>query len=254
MRIGTALLGAGLGAVVVWYTAVATPRYRRDYLSRLDAFHDRRLQHACFTSILSSTNRELPAKREDLQPMFDPSVWGQMERQYLRLPIHLRGFTNSIYERYVFVAPPLEARLGRPDSQVRIFMLTSQPRHTGGTNYLRTAFWFDGNQVGSGSVQETKVQELFSAANRPLPQVLPAAPATPPDWLPPGKKPQLKREELRKLLREQGYSTPAVCLAIYWPWSGALLAVASILSLVVVVRLLDRRRTLVDDLIREKAP
>jgi hypothetical protein len=58
-----------------------------------------------------ATEGELPANWEDLQPIFDSSWWIQMEQAYLRLPATLRGFKDSIYEKYVFAVPPLDTRI-----------------------------------------------------------------------------------------------------------------------------------------------
>jgi len=122
-------------------------------------------------------------------------------------------------------------------------MLTSQPRHTSGTTILRTAFWHDGTEVHSGSVQEAEVQAIFSKAGRPVPQPLPAAPATPPGWYPPGQAPPLDKETLRQILKERGRGPVAIWWAVYWLWSGVGVAVTSIVGLILVVWFLDRRRT-----------
>lgn len=241
MRLWSTLVGAGVIAVAVYYVAVATPRFQQTQLAKVEARYDSNLRLAA--SLWSSSNNgSLPARWEDLRTIFGSSLLIQMEQAYLRLPRSLRGFEKSIYEKYVFVVPPLGTRLLGEDRQVRIFMIATRSRRTSGTNALRTVFWHDGKEVRSGSLQEAEVKAVFAEANRNVPQAQAAAPATPVNWSAPGRIPPLDRETLSEVLRERGCGPVAIWWVLYWPWSGVTVASASIVCLIFVVRLLERRK------------
>lgn len=122
----------------------------------------------------------LPTNWAMLNEEILPEGWRKREKQFREFG-ELKGFTNSIYEKYVFINPGLpislrvmnpEARLSPLEESPILFMSASSvPAYDGLYRYV---VYQQGSNLYSDSIKEDKIQKAFAKANRQIPIPPPA--------------------------------------------------------------------------------
>lgn len=112
----------------------------------------------------------LPTNWTMLKEWFTPAGWGTREEQFRELFGEMKRFTNSIYEKYVFINPGVSIFLYE-DSL--ILFMSAAPVPTAGGLY-RYAVYYEGTNLISGSIKEERIQKAFAKANRTIPIPSPA--------------------------------------------------------------------------------
>jgi len=118
---------------------------------------------------------QTPTAWEKLREFIFPITFGEFETQFREFGT-FKGFTNSIYEKYVFLNPGVPIQL-REEASI-LFMSSSPVSEPGGI--YRYAVYRQGSNLLSGSIPESKIQQAFAAADRQIPPPPPAPSAIDP--------------------------------------------------------------------------
>ena len=130
----------------------------------------------------------LPTTWESLQETSGTSFWHNKELEFREFGAN-KGFANSIFEKYVFVTPPVRLASYKeltgyegpvsPSEPAEILFMSAMPFQEGDEMVRKMIFIRGTNIFGSG-VLETRVQKSFELAGRTIPIAAPAASAIDP--------------------------------------------------------------------------
>ena len=158
------------------------------------------------------------------------------------------GFTNSLFEKYVFLNPGVWVAHWQPAQdgqgiQRFILMMSAQPVPISANVRVRFVIYQEESEVRWSSISEEAIQRAFAEAARQIPQPQPQRPLTLKDWGKDRYQPFDKARVLR-LMHERGASTLEAYWSVYQPWSGIAVVVVCSAGLSVLVWFLDKRRCL----------
>ena len=133
-------------------------------------------------------NGVFPATWESLQETSGTSFWHNKELEFREFGDN-KGFTNSIFEKYVFVSPPVKVASLKeftgytgpvsPFDPAHILFMSAVPLQEG-TDWVRWAVFLRESNLYGGQILENRVQKSFELAGRTIPIAAPAVSAIDP--------------------------------------------------------------------------